>query len=452
MTHFYLLAIPWMTFSWWLAIVVLAILFYRADRRNKRYYETGVGIILLVITMLFVGDIVARTVFPLKWPLEPILYGNDLVNLPNYLVFLGTAISAYFIYRTLNSQRRANQVAAFENRFFKFVDYHRANVQQMKYRDPSDLAGETVFRENRVFVIIYREMRKMFRDIKRIRRQHGLPITKEVERGIVDFVYQCVFYGATDDVAPVLRKSFSDDRRAYFSYINFWGRSAAYAPHGEVKYYGGHIRRLGHYFRNLIQAVRYVERQTFLTEKEKYEYVTILRAQMSLYEQAVFFYSSLSELGETWEQARYKSKLPKSRKARKAIFNNLLITKYDLLRNLFDSDGSLPEGLNVTNCYPLITMERREECTVHGVLPFKENARSICRFCFNERYIGYQNEDAIGKLEAEYSTHPEHFEGFSCSEHCRTLRFLRRNGWRPIEVDPQEGSPERPSSGRYKKP
>ena len=49
---------------------------------------------------------------------------DTLVNLPNYLVFIATAVSACLLYITFNEQGKANQIAAFENRFFKFIDYH----------------------------------------------------------------------------------------------------------------------------------------------------------------------------------------------------------------------------------------------------------------------------------------------------------------------------------------
>ena len=71
-----------------------------------------------------------------------------------------------------------------------------------------------------------------------------------------------------------------------------------------VIYYGGHKVRLGHYFRHLFQTVKFVDRVTFLNTEQKREYVKMLRAQMSDYEQEIFFFNSLS-IGREWLQEKY---------------------------------------------------------------------------------------------------------------------------------------------------
>ncbi|GGG99085.1 hypothetical protein GCM10007422_11690 [Pedobacter zeae] len=67
------------------------------------------------------------------------------------------------------------------------------------------------------------------------------------------------------------------------------------------KYYGGHQFRLGHYYRHLYQTVKFVDRQKKLKQAVKYDYVKILRAQISIYEQALLVVNSLSSLGHVWE-------------------------------------------------------------------------------------------------------------------------------------------------------
>lgn len=90
----------------------------------------------------------------------------------------------------------------------------------------------------------------------------------------------------------------------------------------KTKFFGGHQYHLGHYFRHLYQAVKYIDQQPcwLFSTNEKYSYVKTLRAQMSNYEQAIFFINSLTELGRKWE---YENK------------NNVqLISKYNLVKNL----------------------------------------------------------------------------------------------------------------------
>jgi len=114
---------------------------------------------------------------------------------------------------------------------------------------------------------------------------------------------------------------------------------------------------------------------------------------MSVYEQSVFFFKSLSELGDVWEWQQYKKPYPQTLNDKVEIFNRLWITKYDLIRNTLNNNGYITNGISIKQFYPLINLEREEECSVSEILPFKRNTEHICRFCFNEKYIGYQNKN-----------------------------------------------------------
>lgn len=102
-----------------------------------------------------------------------------------------------------------------------------------------------------------------------------------------------------------------------------------------VKYYSGCQFQLGHYFRHLYQTINYVNNQSNLNYVKKYAYVKMLRAQLSTPEQALFFFNSLSALGEIWELCCHKKFDNSADKKNKIkILNNHLITKYNLIKNL----------------------------------------------------------------------------------------------------------------------
>jgi len=120
------------------------------------------------------------------------------------------------------------------------------------------------------------------------------------------------------------------------------------------KYYGGHQFRLGHYFRHLYQTVKFVDRHKGLSEKQKYSYVKILRAQLSTYEQALLFLNSVSCLGLIWEfnPDFIESKIPFVNFNRKN--KRKLITKYALIKNL---PGETIFGIKVRLFYTDIKYE-----------------------------------------------------------------------------------------------
>ena len=109
-----------------------------------------------------------------------------------------------------------------------------------------------------------------------------------------------------------------------------------------IKFFGGHQHRLGHYFRHLYQTIKYIDEQPswILSQRKKKDYVKLLRAQMSNYEQAIVFVNSLSGVGKNWE---YKNNS-----------GSKFITNYQLVKNL--PENFVP-GMNPKWFYPEIDFE-----------------------------------------------------------------------------------------------
>jgi len=114
----------------------------------------------------------------------------------------------------------------------------------------------------------------------------------------------------------------------------------------KTKFFSGHQYQLGHYFRHLYQAVKFIDQQPawLFSKVEKYEYAKILRAQMSNYEQALLFINSLTVLGRNWE---YNNKERKR-----------LITEYHMIKNL--PQHFIP-NMDPQNYYPDVNYEWKEK-------------------------------------------------------------------------------------------
>jgi hypothetical protein len=72
----------------------------------------------------------------------------------------------------------------------------------------------------------------------------------------------------------------------------------------------GHVSKLDHYYRHLFLTVKFVDEydSTILSSKEKYNFIKILRAQLSAHEQLMLFYNSLSPFGNPWLKQKYIQK------------------------------------------------------------------------------------------------------------------------------------------------
>lgn len=80
------------------------------------------------------------------------------------------------------------------------------------------------------------------------------------------------------------------------------------------KHYDFFLLDAGLYFRNLYRIIKYVDEHLILLPEEKYEYITMLRSQLSDYELAWMFYNCLSSNGVD----KFKPLIEKY-----ALFNNL---------------------------------------------------------------------------------------------------------------------------------
>lgn len=126
---------------------------------------------------------------------------------------------------------------------------------------------------------------------------------------------------------------------SHFEIIDLYLKSGIF-----FKRFGGHQHKLGHYFRHLFQAVKYIDNQQLLSYQEKYEYIKTLRAQLSNYEQYVLFYNSIAFVGREWE-FNYLSSLQPDR---------LLISKYNMIKNIPDVKAN---GINISRFYHLVDFE-----------------------------------------------------------------------------------------------
>jgi len=247
-----------------------------------------------------------------------------------------------------------------------------------------------------------------------------LKIRKRKKSSILFF--NVFFFGVGIKGIDILENKFPKE---YFVFINFKDRKAKYSSNEH--YYSGHVRRLGHYFRNIYQAIKYVDEQPFLSPDKKYEYITIFRAQMSVYEQAIFFYNSLSKIGDIWEVKRYKQYLPEKNRDKKNLLTKLWITKYDLIRNTLNNDGYVSKKASIKWFYPLLNLEGGHDVVISSKLPFKGNLKYICRICFDEK-IGYTRKTRLyDDIKDAYEVYGDWaFENFKCNEKgCKIKTILK---------------------------
>lgn len=219
-------------------------------------------------------------------------------------------VSILLLLATITMQSIDSQRQRFDSMYFEMLNLHRRNIAEMTYRAPFNTRRD--IRARRVL----REIHKQFGEIfEYIRRNHSKSFN---EREQIDITYLILFFGPT--VARVqylqryLRKEPALEQSLNYLY-------ELRTKDQLLRKYTGHQDRLGNYYRHLYQSVTFIDKAQFLSEKEKYAYVKLLRAQLSTLEQVLFLFNSLSAVGMAWRQISSNS-------------SDSLVIHYKLIKNL----------------------------------------------------------------------------------------------------------------------
>jgi hypothetical protein len=257
------------------------------------------------------------------------------------------AIVTYILYKGRDD---VSEYERFENQFFEMIKMYRDNVQEMQYTNPSfeksiskikngaTKTEETLIEKKKeiengrmVFVNINREFLHLYKDL--------IKLIHEPDDGhkadVISIAWLTIFFGLSNEGRVMLENNFKQHKYD----VNYWSITSyiltkldgEYTDYNDnVKKYGGHQIRLGHYFRHLYQTVLFVHKHTFIKDKKKY--VRMLRGQFSTFEQAIIFYNSLSPLGNKWEFSIRD--INYSLRGEKYQLSDCLITEYELIKNI----------------------------------------------------------------------------------------------------------------------
>jgi hypothetical protein len=209
--------------------------------------------------------------------------------------YIGTffaLISVVFLLATLRSQRIAVERQNFENKYFELIKMHRENVAEL------EVQGTT---GRKLFVVLIREFRSLLEIVTRMAVNHNQKLT---QKQAFQVAYYCLFFGTGPNSSRMLKlslaafdKSFVDDLEHELDKPETKEKAKLERKLGFVPF-EGHQSRLGHYYRHLYQAVKYVDQQ--ILDIDKYEYVKTIRAQLTTHEQALLLINSLTPIGGEW--------------------------------------------------------------------------------------------------------------------------------------------------------
>ncbi len=330
---------------------------------EKLWFWFLIFLLLIVIVCFFPYWFTSRSFFNLDFnKTGPIgdtiggIMGPFIAIVAAFLTFIAFWVQYKFNKEQIlrfDKQETDLKVERFENRFFELLKLHRDNVQEfeiVRYHTKHLSENEdTKLTGRRIFVSMVDELRLSYRTVelanKTLIGQDKVQEDYYSKKDLFKVAYLLFFDGiATDkfirtnnpsdslrykvlgkkydllllELFPLVEKiqtCFIRREEEYKTYIKCKDEIVPGAPAQsleriaipKIKYYpfGGHNSRLGHYFRHLYQMVKYVIKQDERVINNKYEYIKIVRAQLSNYEQVLLYYNSISVFGKAWLDEKY---------------------------------------------------------------------------------------------------------------------------------------------------
>ncbi len=252
------------------------------------------------------------------------VFGGTLGPFIGWLAAVLT-FAAFWVQYTANEEQRKQfnksiidtSVDRFETRFLTMIEIHRGNVESLELGPKASgrRAFESIFLELKmIYWLVYNCYHDSPEDAS-----PDFPISDDL---LFQIAYLFFFFGASEQSIPLISELVGptfeqfiqnlqdyfisvlhpemeegDERNIFVSTDNgdlYWNN--------EYEFLSGHLTNLSHYIRHLFQSVKLVDDADIeiISEERKYEFVSNLRAQLSVYEQALLYYNSLSVLGEPW--------------------------------------------------------------------------------------------------------------------------------------------------------
>jgi hypothetical protein len=265
---------------------------------KKQFTIERIAIIFLIFGSCILILLPLLRPFRGHWPIDSVKASDFGQFVGGYIGSFFMLISVVILIISLDSQRKSSQLQQFETKFLDLLKLHRENVAEQRLANKS---------QRTVFVILRAEFQDLFEIVKKI-ANHKF----QNKLDYAQIAYVILYFGIGKTSTPMVKSllnvydkkiinkiiSEADTFRVRYGYkkLEYLGKFSL----GDYFPFNGHQSRLGHYYRHLFQTIKYIDNNPYLKLEEQKFYAKTLRAQLSNHELAIFFYNSLSPLGNIW--------------------------------------------------------------------------------------------------------------------------------------------------------
>ncbi len=228
-------------------------------------------------------------------------------------------LSVFLLIYTILHQNRESQKSTLETNFFRMIDYHNQNVNQLKVSN-LDSNKNDFYEGRRAFVQFKIQIHRLFEVVTQIVEEKEYKLT---DKEIADIVYIVFYYGINGSWVSFIESKLERYKPFHKELANEIQNRINSNP--DLKIGRTNQTNLSTYFRNMYNAIKLVDDSKNLKKEEKRELIKIYRAQLSNPELYVLFFNVLSRFGKKWKENKY-------------------ITEYEFIKNIPHNycDGYIP--------------------------------------------------------------------------------------------------------------
>lgn len=210
--------------------------------------------------------------------------------------FLSVIILAYSILKQTCETRRNN----IRNTFFKMIDYHYKNLEQIELANPGNY--EVTEKGRRGFVAYKIQIKRLLQAICKINRKRNLGLNAH---DVASIAYMVFYYGVDESWMSFLENKINcyDCREVLINDLITLSKN-----NPDLKLCRTNQTILSAYFRNMYNAIKLVDSDGNFTKEEKYDLIKIYRAQLSNPELYILFFNVISSFGKKWREKDFVRK------------------------------------------------------------------------------------------------------------------------------------------------
>lgn len=218
---------------------------------------------------------------------------------------IGTLLSAssiFLLIYTIVNQKDETQKTNLKSNFFKMIDYHNQHLNSISV--PHLDTNKPPSEGKRAFVTFKIQFKRILETVKDLLIKENIQLD---EKEIADIAYVIFYYGIEGSWTSFITNKLS--RYEEFSEsitIKLQQKLKEKAPDQNLA--RTNQTYLSAYFRNMYNAIKMVDESKTLRDSEKYELITIYRAQISNPELYIIFFNILSRFGAKWDQKNFIKK------------------------------------------------------------------------------------------------------------------------------------------------